>query len=262
MKILILTSSLYGTASHHLNYLVNHPDIDIRMVIFNEGLVLKKGKQYSNKIRKIVKIGLLGALNGIRMREWYTGRMKQYVKIENLETECLRLGLIFRRTKGINCEITQNLFREAGADIGISLGNSYIGKKIFTIPRYGMINIHHELLPQYQNAQSVIWQLYNGSAETGYTIHKIDSKIDNGAILYQEMVPIAFKETLSDTVAYTSALLLKKSAKDLVKTLEKFDNYYLEAKPQGPGTSYTTPTLRQFIRILGQFKKLKRSISH
>ena len=261
MKVVILTSSKYGTAGNHLPYLIESNLADIVMVIFNQGEIHKKRKFYKNKILKIFRIGVLGALNGIRMRKWFDVSMTDHREIKSIEDICKHNSIPYFETPTINCETTRQLFRKSGADLGISLGNGYIGQKIFSIPKFGMINIHHELLPEYQNAQSIIWQLYNGSTVTGYTIHKIDKNIDTGSILYQESVPIFFLETLPKTISITSALLLKSSAKGLVNCIENFESLYSHAKPQGHGHSYTTPTFKQYLRIRKNFYDLKKSIA-
>ncbi len=159
MNIIVLTSSRYGTAAHHLPYLINSKSCEISMVILNEGIIFNKNKYYKSKIRKIIKIGLLGALNGIRMRKWFNQDIAEYKKIEELEEICRNNNIPFFTTPNINSQFTLDLFKKANADLGLSLGNGYIGQKIFSLPRYGMINIHHEILPAYQNAQSIIWQL-------------------------------------------------------------------------------------------------------
>jgi methionyl-tRNA formyltransferase len=121
-----------------------------------------------------------------------------------------------------------------------------------------MINIHHEELPAYQNAQSIIWQLYNNSSNTGYTIHKIDRHIDTGGILFKEVVPITFKQNLESTVSFNYSVLWKKSSEGLVKLLENFESYFEKSIPQGQGKSYTTPSLKQYLKILRNFKKMKK----
>jgi len=69
MKLIILTSSKKGTAAHHLPYLVEESDCEISAVIFNQGQIPNKKKFYKRKIKKILKIGIFGALNGMRMRQ-------------------------------------------------------------------------------------------------------------------------------------------------------------------------------------------------
>ena len=260
MKIIVLTSSRYGTAAHHLPYLIDSHVCEIAMVVLNEGAIANKSKSYKKKFLKIIKIGFLGALNGIRMRKWFDQDMSKYKTIGDLEEICREKNIPFFTTPNINSHSTVELFKQANADLGISLGNGYIGKKVFSIPKYGMINIHHEILPAYQNAQSIIWQIYNMSSSTGFTIHKIDKNIDTGEILYQESVPIYFEKTLRQTVAKTSVSLLEASAQGLVKVIMDFHELYAKAKPQGHGKSYTTPSIRQFIRIKKNFKKLKKTI--
>ncbi|OSZ78247.1 hypothetical protein CAP35_08285 [Chitinophagaceae bacterium IBVUCB1] len=257
MKVFILTSSYSGTAAHHLPYLLNADDFEVVMVIVSKGIIKDKKRFYIKKLKKTFKIGLLGAINGIRMRKWFNQGVDEYIKIGDIRDICKEYDIPVAEVPVINCEQTVAYIKESGADLGISLGNGYIGSKVFSSAPRGMINIHHEILPSYQNAQSIIWQIYNKSSVTGYTIHKIDKHIDTGDILYQKEVPIQFKPKLSETIARTSAALLKASADGLVYTLSHFDVLFANAKPQGKGTSYTTPSIWQFIRILNNFSKLK-----
>ncbi len=258
MKVIILTTSVYGTTGHHLPVLHQCKDVKIAMVVVSEGQVINKKNQYLRRIKKILKIGILGAMNGVKMRKWYNEDVNKYCRIENAEDYCKQNNIPFRKVPSTNSVETVQLFKEAGADIGLSLGNGYISKKVFSVPKWGMLNIHHEVLPQYQNAQSIIWQLYNGSVVTGYTIHKIDKHIDTGEIVLQEKLPIIFRDTLADTVAFNYARLFDASVQGLVRVLENFDRCFFNAKPQGAGTSYTTPSYRQFLKIEKQFKKLKQ----
>jgi methionyl-tRNA formyltransferase len=259
MKVIILTSSYYGTAAHHLPFLIKNGDCEISMVVLSVGTNFNKKKSYKRKLLKILNIGILGALNGIRMRKWYTVNVRKYVPIKNLELICKENSIPFFVTPTINCDTTFRLFQQAQADVGISLGNGYIGKRIFSTPFSGMINIHHEILPQYQNAQSVIWQIYNCSSFTGYTIHKINEHIDKGEIIFQERVPITFKETLSETVSATSALLLESSAKGLIYLLSNFKGLMDTSISQGTGKHYTTPSIWQYFKIVYNFNRLKKS---
>ncbi len=258
MKVIILTTSVYGTTGHHLPVLHQCKDIEIAMVVVSEGQINKNKNYYLRRIKKILKIGLLGAVNGVKMRRWYNEDAKQYCDIGNAEEYCGAHNIPFKRVPTTNSEETVKLFKDANADVGLSLGNGYISKKVFGVPKFGMLNIHHEILPQYQNAQSIIWEIYNGSAETGYTIHKIDKHIDTGEIVLQEKLSIVFRDTLADTVAYNYARLFDASVQGLVRVLENFGRYFPNATPQGRGASYTTPTYWQFSIIKKQFEKLKQ----
>lgn len=258
MKVIILTESIRGTAAHHLNYLFECKDIEVVQVVLSKGMKKNSKKFLVRKIRKAIAIGPLGVLNGIRMRKWFGPDVDALLPIKNLDLACEDFKIPFSIVSSTNSEETVELFKKSTADIAISLGNSYISKKVFTAVPYGMLNIHHELLPDYQNAASIIWQLYNKSAHTGYTIHKVSAKIDGGDILLQENVPIQFRETLAATVTHTIVDLLKASAAGLVKVLQNYSYYESNAKLQGKGKSYTTPSALQFLRILRNFNELKK----
>lgn len=257
MKIVVLTSDEFGTAAHHLPELLKSPKIEVAAVVLNHGIVANKWNHYRRKLKKMWKIGLVGSLNGIRMRRWFGTDVQQILGVESIRVQCEKAGIPFFETPSINTDKTESLMRDATADLGVSLGNSFIAPRIFNIPKQGMINIHHEILPDFQNAQSVIWQLYHGSTKTGYTIHRIERKIDAGAVLFQENVPIVFHYKLKETVSHTVAQLWDQSAIGLVQVIENFEEYQNNAKPQGAGEHYTTPGFGQFLKIVRQHNRLK-----
>lgn len=258
MRVVILTSSLNGLASFCIPYLVAEPGIEIAKIVYSEGHVSNPWKQLRRKIRKTARIGVLGALNGIRMRAWFRKDTYSLLNIERLDILADRLGIRFETTPTINCPRNVELFTEANAELGLSLGNGYIGRRIFSIPKYGMINIHHELLPQFQGAQSVIWQIYEGSLVTGYTIHQVDRHLDTGDILFQEKIPIELKSTLRATVSHNYARLYKVGAKGLVNVVNNYLGFAANAIHQSGGRSFSTPTFWQYIRMIRQHAKLCR----
>lgn len=261
MRVVILTSSFHGLASYCIPFLMKESKIEIAMIIYNEGQVFDAQKGHKRTIRKVFKIGPLGAINGIRMRRWFREDTIGYLNIERLDIVAKKFGIPLKRTSSINCQRTIDLFNEANPELGLSLGNGYIGRSIFLIPKYGMINIHHEVLPQFQGAQSIIWQIYEGSSETGYTIHQIDSHIDTGEILYQERMSIELKPTLHETVSYNYARLYEASVKGLVKVIKNYNVFKINAKEQIGGRTFTTPNFWQYVRMFYNHKRLYKECS-
>ena len=254
MKIIILTSSRKGIASRCLPTLHANPKINVvKVVLAAEGSPNKK-RALKRKVQKTWRIGLFGALNGIRLRDWYRDK-----DVEGIDALCHALNIDLVETECVNCERTRELFREANADLGLSLGNSYIGKSVYSIPRFGMVNIHTELLPRFQGAQSVIWPLYEGVKETGFTIHQIDAHIDTGDILLQQGYPIRFFPTLQETVEQNLKTAWEQIPAALSYVCENYTELSRNSKAQGRGYSYTTPTLWQFLRMLRNHKKMFRA---
>ncbi len=54
-----------------------------------------------------------------------------------------------------------------------------------TISKFkSLINFHGSLLPLYRGPVPSFWCIKNGEKETGYTIHKVSERIDDGDILF------------------------------------------------------------------------------
>ena len=258
MKIIILTSSPRGTASRVLPELCKNRNIDIAGVVLAHGISPNRKRHIMRKLQKTLKIGILGALNGIRMRAWYADN-----NVDDIYFLCQHLGITLMETPYINCDTTKELFRKSDADLGLSLGNGYIAKSVFSIPKYGMINLHSEILPDFQGAQSIIWPIYEGKTETGFTIHQIDSKIDTGNILYQEKYPIEFFSTLRETVINNCNTARRKMPKAFSHVCENYASLEMGAISQTHGKSYTTPSIWQFFRMIGNHRSMyKESLTN
>jgi folate-dependent phosphoribosylglycinamide formyltransferase PurN len=54
--------------------------------------------------------------------------------------------------------------------------------KILNASTLGCLNIHHGILPDYRGTMCDLYALYEGRA-AGFSIHKMEAKIDNGSIL-------------------------------------------------------------------------------
>jgi methionyl-tRNA formyltransferase len=222
----------------------------MRVVVANGGTPNKK-RVLKRKLQKTLRIGLLGALNGIRLRDWYSDKDSG-----DLYDLCHSLQVDLVETEFINCARTKELFREVNPDLGLSLGNGYIGKSVYSIPRFGMVNIHTEVLPRFQGAQSVIWPLYEGSKETGFTIHQIDAHIDSGDILFQQRYPIRLYPTLRETVEYNLKTAWEQIPAAFSFVCENYDELSRNSIKQKRGHPYTTPTLWQFLRMVRNHRKM------
>ena len=256
MKIIIISSNLKSTGAYILNYLLkNTTNLDIS-VIYAPKTIINKKNYFLRKARKVIKIGFSGALIGVYIRKWYNLNKQLSLNLKSLDKLCSENGLNFYIADRLNSTNTIKYIKTLKPDLGVSIGNGYISSNVFSTPKHGMINIHHEELPLYQGAQSVIWQLYNNSLKTAYTIHKINKQIDGGHILMQENISIKFEKTLEKTVSETYFLLWKASAKGLEKLIYNFTFFDQNSKKQLNGNTYTTPSLMEFIKILNNHKKL------
>ncbi len=224
------------------------------MVLVEPGLLSDRLKTFKRKCKKAIKIGIPAALNVIRINRWYEGD-----RTEHIEALCGNLGIPIHRVAALNGERTIELFKAADADLGVSAGNTYISKRIFGIPRFGMINVHMERLPEYQNAHAVIWPIYNMERTTGLSIHAVDDKIDNGRVLYREEYPIEFRPTLKQTVTDTMRHTFNRMADAVRHVCENFAELSGKAAPQVNGKTYMTPSFKEFLTMVQNNRKLYAS---
>ena len=84
-----------------------------------------------------------------------------------------------------------NQVKEINPDIIIVVAFRKIPNEIFSIPKYGTINLHASLLPNYRGAAPINWCLINNEVKTGVTTFFINEKIDRGDILLKEEVNIS-----------------------------------------------------------------------
>ncbi len=61
---------------------------------------------------------------------------------------------------------------------------------MLTLPRWGFLNCHPSLLPNYRGPNPWFWQYYQMEQMGGVTIHRLDAGEDTGDILVQESFPI------------------------------------------------------------------------
>ena len=193
------------------------------------------------------------------MRHWYGEDLSELLASPDAEQAAHAAGIPVHRIPNFGDPQAQAVVRELDLDIGISMGNGYIAKSFYQIPRLGMINVHHEWLPDYRGAQTALWQIHDGSTETGYTIHEVSREIDAGRILYRERVPILFCDTLRETVVHTSAEVQRRSLIGLVKVLEQFVSYRDSAIPNVAPRTFTTPGTVALLRILRNHRRLAHS---
>ncbi|MHC5004067.1 MAG: formyltransferase family protein [Planctomycetota bacterium] len=257
MRLLVLTSVPRGFASLCLPRLAASASCEVVMVILAGAAPARRWTTVRRKAAKTLRIGPLGAANGIRMRRWFGEDVADALALDPIDEVARCCGVRFEHAPAITDPRTEALFAEADAELGLSLGAGYIPSRLFTRPRHGMINVHHELLPEFRGAQSVLWQIHEGSRETGYTIHRIERRIDAGAILDRQRLPIDFRPSLRETVTATVANLFRHSADRLPEIVGHFDRFAAAERPQEGGRTFTTPTCRQFRRMVREHRRLR-----
>jgi len=83
-----------------------------------------------------------------------------------------------------------------------------IPKNILDIPRFGCLNLHPSLLPEYRGPSPIQTAILNGDKTSGVTVMLLDEKIDHGPIISQKKIAITPDEnyqTLEKKLAVAAA---------------------------------------------------------
>ena len=95
-------------------------------------------------------------------------------------------------------------------DVILALGWYYmVPKSIRDIPKYGAWGIHASLLPDYAGGAPLVWAIINGEKETGVTLFRMDSGVDDGDIIDQESFTILDQDTIKEVYEKANVLSLK-----------------------------------------------------
>ena len=63
-----------------------------------------------------------------------------------------------------------------------------ISKDIINIPKYGVLNFHPSLLPNFRGTSVHRWQIKNGAKISGFTFHFISEEYDLGNLVLQKLL--------------------------------------------------------------------------
>lgn len=254
MRVAIITSIPVGGAGAVLRALVATPGVEVPyVVIASDGHVGTHWRQLRRKLMKSFRIGPLGALNGIRMRKWF-----DYSDPVDIRREARLAGVRIEEVSAVNNDRTVHILTADPLDLAISVGNGYIQEKVFSIPRYGMINYHGELLPEYPGALSVVWPIYFGLTRSGFTIHRIDRGIDTGDILMRREFDIVFGNSLRKTISATGAVIHSQMPAAIAEVVGNWNAVSASARPQHVTRRFTTPTFTEYLRMEANNRTLYR----
>jgi methionyl-tRNA formyltransferase len=113
-------------------------------------------------------------------------------------------------------------------DLGVVIAFRMLPEAVWSLPKFGTMNLHASLLPQYRGAAPINWAIINGEKETGLTTFLLKHEIDTGNILYSENVKI----NDDDTAGTLHDKMMSVGASLVVKTISAIESGEYEEHPQ------------------------------
>ncbi len=92
----------------------------------------------------------------------------------------------------------------------------------------GILNLHPSLLPQWRGASPAVGIILNGETQGGFSLIKMDAKLDHGPLLYQESWPLLGQLAAGE---YYQIAFQKMAAK-IANLVDKYRQGQLAPQPQ------------------------------
>ena len=133
--------------------------------------------------------------------EYYWTRTQRFLKVlleqERKSSNRVTIGRIHEFLQ-FDIELLE-YFSDSKPDIIIVAGLSKrVPFEFLNIPKYGFINFHSSLLPEYKGPSPEFYIIQNGESKSGLTAHRMNEYWDDGEILAQEIFDISESDCVGD----------------------------------------------------------------
>ena len=143
----------------------------------------------------------------------------QQIHYSDIKEQALDLDLKIMQSENVNQKDFLNKLKQLEPDfiVVVAFGQK-LSPELLAVPKYGCINLHASLLPEYRGSSPIHRAIIDGKKVTGNTTMYMAEGWDDGDIIYQQQVEISEDETvgeLHDELAEKGAELLLKTLKDV-----------------------------------------------
>ena len=153
-------------------------------------------------------------------------------------------------TRDIHSDEALDFVRRLAPDLGLIFGTRILKPVLFQIPKQGSINIHKRKVPDYRGGGAVgLWEMLDGQKEIGITVHRVEAKVDVGAVVRSSVIPIEPFDDLESLALKANVV----AADLIVAAIRDFANGTVTETPQtGPSKLFKSPTAEDLLQMKRQ----------
>lgn len=187
--------------------------------------------------------------------KWPNGRPGY--SLEDLQAACAANGVELLITPDIHSDPALDFVRRINADLGLVFGTRILKPALFEMPKLGSINIHKRKVPDYRGGGAVgLWELLDDQKEIGVTVHRVEAKVDVGAVLRSTLIPIRPFDDLESLALKADVV----GADLIVAAIRDFANGTVAETPQGgPGKTFRSPPAEDLLQMKRQLAARRES---
>ncbi len=129
--------------------------------------------------------------------------------------------------------------RSYEADLQVVIAFRMLPEVVWSMPRYGTMNLHASLLPDYRGAAPINWAIINGEKKTGVCTFLLKHEIDTGDIIMKKSVAIA----PDMNAGQLHDQLMELGAQVIVASVKQIENGTARPIPQKNESHKTAPKI-------------------
>jgi peptidoglycan/xylan/chitin deacetylase (PgdA/CDA1 family) len=176
---------------------------------------------------------------------------------DDLQADCEANQVELLIVDDIHSEPALQFVRDLDADLGLVFGTKILKPALFEIPKRGSINIHKRKVPDYRGGGAVgLWEMLDDQKEIGVTVHRVEAKVDVGAVVRSSVIPIEPFDNLESLALKADVV----GADLIVAAIRDFASGTVSEVPQsGPSKLFKNPAAEDLLQIKRQLYKRRKA---
>lgn len=206
-------------------------------------------------IYQVVKMGTLTVSRGVLGKIDQLFNYRLYKGNYGIEHIAKKNKIPYRIIDSSNSVDFFEVVKKLNPDIILSFSAPQVIKEpLLSYPKYGILNVHGSLLPDYRGCLPSFWYLFNEEEYAGATVHYMSSKIDDGDIVAQDKVYIGDCTTMLELMKRTKSV----GGEMMIKAIKEIEQKTVSIKKNvvSDGRYFTWPTAEQGKIFRAKGKKL------
>ena len=157
-----------------------------------------------------------------------------------VKEKALEYGLTVYQPEKVKDGDFVQVLKELAPDIMVVVAfGQILSEEILNIPKYGCINVHGSLLPEYRGAAPIQWSIIHGREYGGVTTMYMAKGLDSGDMILKAQEKIRDDDTYGSLYDRLSVI----GADLLIKTLELIESGEAPRTPQNEAEATAAPMI-------------------
>jgi methionyl-tRNA formyltransferase len=188
-------------------------------------VIMSTNSEQPNGLPKVLLIGCgptaLSAFEALSERFHLVGLVRECQERDTDHDETIRRARAFRVPVHLKptLRLIEKLIGEVNPDcVVVSSFSRVLPESLLARCRF--VNVHYAPLPRYRGRANVNWAIINDEKFAGITVHTIIPGLDEGRVLFQQLIPIHDDHTIADLYEALNAIQQSELAEAVQRHLD------------------------------------------